>query len=320
MKITILQPQIIQGLGNRSNQEDSVFPKQDEATGNDRLFVLCDGMGGHENGEVASQLVCGVLPEYIRAHWHGGFFPDGLLQDALNEVNSRINEYPSESIRKMGTTLTFLCIHQGGVLMAHIGDSRIYHIRPSEHLIIYKSRDHSLAYDLYMAGEIEYEDIATYKKNVITRAIMPGQENPYKADIAHTTDVKPGDYFLLCSDGLLENMSDVELVNLLRSDLDNDQKREQLIENSKDNKDNHSAILLQISKVAKDEEDLSYINDETTNRSNAIVFEKKISEFGSNKLSSIISQSPQKPLYKILLWILAVIVLLILIIKFYRYG
>lgn len=316
MKITILQPQVIQELGNRSNQEDSVFPKQDEAAENDRLFVLCDGMGGHENGEVASQLVCDVLPEYIRAHWNGGCFPDGLLQDALNEVNSRINEYPSESIRKMGTTLTFLCIHQGGVLMAHIGDSRIYHIRPSEHLIIYKSRDHSLAYDLYMAGEIKYEELATYKKNVITRAIMPGQEKPYKADIAHTTDVKPGDYFLLCSDGLLENMSDEELINLLCSDLGNDQKREHLIEKSKDNKDNHSAILVQISEVAKTEEE-SYINDETTNRSNAIVFEKKISEFGSNKLSSILSQSPQKPLYKILLWILAVIVLLILIITFY---
>ena len=314
MKITILQPQVIQELGNRSNQEDSVFPKQDEAAENDRLFVLCDGMGGHENGEVASQLVCDVLPEYIRVHWDGGSFPDGLLQDALNEVNSRINEYPSESIRKMGTTLTFLCIHQGGVLMAHIGDSRIYHIRPSEHLIIYKSRDHSLAYDLYMAGEIKYEELATYKKNVITRAIMPGQEKPFKADIAHTTDVKPGDYFLLCSDGLLENMSDEELVNLLCSDLNNDQKRELLIENSKDNKDNHSAILVQISEVAKTEEE-SYINDETTNRSNAIVFEKKISEFGSNKQSSINPQSPQKPLYTILLWILAVIVLLMLIIQ-----
>jgi len=314
MKITILQPQVIQELGNRSNQEDSVFPKQGEATENDRLFVLCDGMGGHENGEVASQLVCDVLPEYIRAHWNGGCFPDGLLQDALNEVNSRINEYPSESIRKMGTTLTFLCIHQGGVFMAHIGDSRIYHIRPSEHLIIYKSRDHSLAYDLYMAGEIKYEELATYKKNVITRAIMPGQEKPFKADIAHTTDVKPGDYFLLCSDGLLENMSDEELINLLCSDLGNEQKREHLIEKSKDNKDNHSAILVQISEVAKTEEE-SYINDETTNRSNAIVFEKKISEFGSNKQSSINPQSPQKPLYTILLWILAVIVLLILIIQ-----
>ena len=314
MKITILQPQVIQELGNRSNQEDSVFPKQGEATENDRLFVLCDGMGGHENGEVASQLVCDVLPEYIRAHWNGGCFPDGLLQDALNEVNSRINEYPSESIRKMGTTLTFLCIHQGGVFMAHIGDSRIYHIRPSEHLIIYKSRDHSLAYDLYMAGEIKYEELATYKKNVITRAIMPGQEKPFKADIAHTTDVKPGDYFLLCSDGLLENMSDEELINLLCSDLGNEQKREHLIEKSKDNKDNHSAILVQISEVAKTEEE-SYINDETTNRSNAIVFEKKISEFGSNKQSSINPQSPQKPLYTILLWILAVIVLLMLIIQ-----
>lgn len=314
MKISILQPQVIHELGNRSNQEDSVFPTKDEASEESRFFILCDGMGGHENGEVASQLVCQVLSEFINQNWNGGVLSDDLFQTALDEVFRKINEFDNDSFHKMGTTLTFLCLHQGGALMAHIGDSRIYHIRPSEHLILYKSRDHSLAYDLYMAGEIKYEELATYKKNVITRAIMPGQEKPFKADIAHTTDVKPGDYFLLCSDGLLENMSDEELVNLLCSDLNNDQKRELLIENSKDNKDNHSAILVQISEVAKTEEE-SYINDEITNRSNAIVFEKKISEFGSNKQSSINPQSPQKPLYTILLWILAVIVLLILIIQ-----
>lgn len=315
MKISILQPQVIHELGNRSNQEDSVFPTKDEASEESRFFILCDGMGGHENGEVASQLVCQVLSEFINQNWNGGVLSDDLFQTALDEVFRKINEFDNDSFHKMGTTLTFLCLHQGGALMAHIGDSRIYHIRPSEHLILYKSRDHSLAYDLYMAGEIKYEELATYKKNFITRAIMPGQEKPFKADIAHTTDVKPGDYFLLCSDGLLENMSDEELINLLCSDLGNEQKREQLIENSKDNKDNHTAILLQISEFAKDEEDLSYINDETTNTSNAIVLEKMMSEMGNNKQASVIFQSPKKSLYQILLWILALIVLLMLIIK-----
>lgn len=278
MKITIKCPQVIQELGNRSNQEDSVYPKLNEATLEDRVFVLCDGMGGHENGEVASQLVCDVLPAYIKAHWDGGQFSDGLFQDALDEVYNRINDYQSDSLRRMGTTMTFLCIHKGGITMAHIGDSRIYHIRPSEHHIMYKSRDHSLAYDMFQAGEISYEDLTTHKKNVITRAVMPGQDTPFKADIAHAADVKPGDYFMLCSDGMLEQMTDEELTDLLSADWSNEQKREQLKERTKENKDNHSAVIIQISDVEAEMGDELLVDDESQAACNAILLERQVRE------------------------------------------
>lgn len=276
MKISLLQPQVIQELGCRSNQEDSIFPKLNETISEDRLFVLCDGMGGHENGEVASQLVCQVLPEYIKKNWDGGIFTDELFYSALDEVFQKINEYDSDSFRKMGTTLTFLCLHKGGVMMAHIGDSRIYHIRPSEHLIIYKSRDHSLAYDLFLAGEISYDELTTYKKNVITRAIMPNMGESFKADIAHATDIKPGDYFLLCSDGMLEEMNDKELVDLLSEDTTDEIKRKTLIEKTKHNKDNHSAILVHISDVEVEDNDDYCLSDETVTNSNAILLEKEM--------------------------------------------
>lgn len=312
MKISILQPQVIHELGNRSNQEDSVFPTKDEASEESRFFILCDGMGGHENGEVASQLVCQVLSEFINQNWNGSVLSDDLFQTALDEVFRKINEFDNDSFRKMGTTLTFLCLHQGGALMAHIGDSRIYHIRPSEHLILYKSRDHSLAYDLFMAEEISYEELSTYKKNVITRAIMPGQGSPFKADIAYSTDVQPGDYFMLCSDGILEEMRDCELVDLLCSDLTNEQKRERLIERTNGNQDNHSAILIQISDVEKEERDNTYINDESTTMSNAVIFEKKMLKREDVHPADILTSS--KTNYKGILLILLIVISLLLLI------
>lgn len=269
---------IISELGNRSNQEDAVYPIQGKSSVSDRLFILCDGMGGHDDGEVASQLVCKTLSTYIIKNLKEGVLTDSILNDAIGETFDKINRFESNSLKKMGTTLTLLCLHQGGATMAHIGDSRIYHIRPSEHRILYKSRDHSLAYDLYLAGEISLDEVENYKKNVITRAIMPGLNRRPKTDIVHTTDLQKDDYFLLCSDGLLEQMSDDELLAILCSNDSNDKKRNILIDKTAGNKDNHSAIVVQLSDIVKDSHQDSYLHDEHINKSNAILLEQ-----GQNK-------------------------------------
>ena len=315
MKITIRQPQIIHELGSRSNQEDSVYPSVDKASGENRIFILCDGMGGHENGEVASQLVCQVLSDHIEKNWDEGVISDEIFYTALDEVFLKINEYDSDSFRKMGTTLTFLCLHQGGALMAHIGDSRIYHIRPSEHFILYKSRDHSLAYDLFMAEEISYDELSTYKKNIITRAIMPGMDRQPKADLVHSTDIQDGDYFFLCSDGMLEQMNDDELLDILCSDMSDEKKREILIEKTKENKDNHSAFILQIENVVEDDQDFSYANDESTSRSNAILLEKTPIGLKKESHHSHSIESPKSSLLNTIILIVILFAVLILIIK-----
>lgn len=273
MHISIFQPQIIQELGYRDTQEDALYPKVGMATTNSRLFILCDGMGGHENGEIASQLVCDILPESINKRWDGNSFSDEALQQALLDVKNSIDEYDSDSFRKMGTTMTLLCLHRNGVTMAHIGDSRIYHIRPSEHRILYKSRDHSVAYELFMAGEIAREELDTYKRNLITRAITPGQNGLPKADVAHTTDIESGDYFLLCSDGILEQMDDMELLDLFCLDSSDEQIRKELIQKTCENKDNHSAIFFQIESIAQENSDTLAPNDEQTSNSNAMIWE-----------------------------------------------
>lgn len=280
MKIEILPPQGINELGSRQNQEDSLFPPAGSTTANDRLFIVCDGMGGHDHGEVASQLVCDVLPEYLRKHWTSGdTLTDDVLQDALDEVFRRINALDDGSARQMGTTLTLLALHRGGITMAHVGDSRIYHLRPAEGRILYKSRDHSLAYDLFLAGELTFDEMANYgKKNVITRAIMPGMERQPKMDIAHTTDIQPGDYFLLCSDGLLERLSDQQLLALLSANKSDEAKRNQLITDTQQNADNHSAWLIQIKSVISEENDEQLKNDEATVRCNAMLYETDMTE------------------------------------------
>ena len=277
MKISIQQPLSIYELGSRQNQEDCLYPLQGEATTADRLFLLCDGMGGHEHGEVASQLVCSVLSDYLQAHWQTTEpLSDETLREALDETFRRINTLDDGSLRKMGTTLTLLCLHPGGATMAHLGDSRIYHLRPRDRRLLYKSRDHSLVYDLFMAGEITRDEMNSYpRKNVITRAIMPGMERQPKMDIAHTTDLQPGDYFFLCSDGILERMSDAELLALLAASKDNAATRQQLIEVTRDNADNHSAWLIQIADVESEADDDRQPNNEATARCNALLLERQ---------------------------------------------
>lgn len=278
MKLSIAPPLSIWEQGNRKNQEDAIYPRIGEATVDDKVFILCDGMGGHERGEVASNLVCDVLSSYIHDHWDGVGFTDSLLLDALNATMNELDKLNDDSDRRPGTTLTLLIFHVGGVFAAHIGDSRIYHIRPKRHIVLYKSRDHSLVYDMLASGEITVRDMENYsKKNVITRALMPGLERRPKPSIVHIADVQPGDYFYMCSDGMLEKMSDRELVKLLAKNTTDVKKYRRLVELTKNNKDNHSAHLIFITDVVREPMDEQLKNDEKESLSNALNLEKSAS-------------------------------------------
>ena len=244
----VLNPLAIYELGQRSNQEDSIFPVSGEVTAEDRLFIVCDGMGGHESGEVASQTVCQTMSEYILSQTSPeGAFTDEQFNEALNAAYDSLDQKDNGAAKKMGTTMTLLKFHSGGCLLAHIGDSRIDHIRPSERYIFH-TRDHSLINDLYDIGEITLEEMKTSKqKNVITRAMQPNLERRPKADIKHITDIRPGDYFFMCSDGMLEETDDSDLLNILSDpDTTDDEKIQILTKVSENNRDNHSAFLIHI--------------------------------------------------------------------------
>lgn len=318
MKIELFPPLSIFEIGQRANQEDAI------AQWDNRLFVLCDGMGGHEKGEVASQTACQSLVNWFGEYIKDDTFTDDQLREALEYAYTELDKYDDGSLKKMGTTLTLLYIHNKGVTAAHIGDSRIYHVRPGVG-VLYQSRDHSLVFDLFQAGEISYEEMATHpQKNIITRAMTPGEGNRTHPDIIHITDVQPGDYFYSCSDGMLEQMSNNELVTIFSSNTTDEEKRQLLINVTVQNKDNHSAWLIRVKEVVKENADEALINEEPTARCNAINFmPKKVQEAVEEDVTEVqealeddvvvVSETPKQIIRKkvsLLHLILALIVLL----------
>lgn len=265
MKFKQLIPFSIHELGQRDNQEDSMYPAFSTATQEDRLFIICDGMGGHENGEVASNAVCTAMAEYVKNNTNPDEpFTDEQFQEALKKGFEALDNAQVGGAKSPGTTLTFLYFHKGGTTVAHIGDSRIYHVRPATKEILYKTRDHSVVFDLYLAGEINEEDILTHpQKNIITRAMLKGQEEKPKADIVHISNIKLGDYFYLCTDGMLEQMSDSQLLDILcDSDISDDEKIDTLIRDTQQNRDNHTAYLIKVGPIESEFGDENLVDDE----------------------------------------------------------
>lgn len=270
MKISLFPPLSIHEIGQRTNQEDTI------AQWDNRLFVLCDGMGGHEKGEVASQTICQSLVKWFENNIKDDTFSDDQFYAALAQAYSELDRFDSVSLRKMGTTLTLLYIHSEGITAAHMGDSRIYHIRPNVG-ILYQSRDHSLVFDLFQSGEISYDEMKSFaQKNIVTRAMTPGKDNRMRPDVIHITDIKPGDYFYMCSDGMLERMTNDELAALLSSEASDDEELLQLIAATSNNQDNHSAWLIHVKNVIQENRDEQLINEESTAQCNALnIFQRR---------------------------------------------
>lgn len=253
--ITIRKPLCFSEIGRKDNQEDYLFPTNaDEST---RVFILCDGMGGHDNGEVASRTAGNALGEYLSSCKEVDIptFETGLgkAYDALDAIDTN-------SIKKPGTTMTCLCLNEDSYLVAHIGDSRIYHIRPSLYNqdskrggILYQSSDHSLVNDLLKAGELTEEEARDFpQKNIITRAMQPHLSKRYKADIYLFDDIKEGDYFFLCCDGILEQLSNEMLCEILAdASLDDAEKLAKIKAVCDGNtRDNYTCWLVPIDKVS----------------------------------------------------------------------
>jgi len=256
-----IQVSSIYELGSRDNQEDSLYPPKGKESASDRVFILCDGMGGHESGEVASGAVCEAMGSSVMSIKNGtgeDAFSDADFRDALSAGLSALDARDNGAEKKMGTTMTFLKLHDEGATVAHIGDSRVYHIRPGADAekteILFETVDHSLVNDLIRIGELTPEEAKrSRQKNIITRAMQPNMERPPKADIYHTVDILPGDYFYMCSDGMLEEMEDSN-IRFIFSERGGDDaaKVRMLTKVTKDNKDNHSAFIIHILEV-KDE-------------------------------------------------------------------
>lgn len=241
------------------HQEDSIYPPYETDASASRLFMVCDGMGGHDAGEVASQTVCDAISQSILndGHDNEGVFTKMDLINALDEAYTALDKKDNGAEKKMGTTLAFLKLHNDGATIAHIGDSRVYYIRPGKTEkgteILFMTEDHSLVNSLVKAGEMTHEEARHSKqKNIITRAMQPGVDR-CEADIALITDIQPGDYFYLCSDGMLEQdeMEDgTVLKRIFSHEIPSDEEKVKILKGATDNNsDNHSAYIIHILEV-----------------------------------------------------------------------
>ncbi|QQS28618.1 MAG: serine/threonine-protein phosphatase [Sphingobacteriales bacterium] len=254
MSIILHPPVFLHEKGKRKNNQDAIYPVAEAATALDRLFMVCDGVGGASKGEVASRMVCDLFHAYFNEHGTS-HVDEKFIANALKFAEEKLTEYTSadEEANNMSTTLTLLYFDdiQNKALVSWCGDSRIYHIRNGE--VIFVSEDHSLVQELVKRGELTMEEAQTHpQKNIILRAIS-GTDAPTKADVVEITDVQANDYFLLCSDGILEGVDQRLLLTLLNnSNADINKVREHIytlcLENSRDN---FSMYLIQVQEVTK---------------------------------------------------------------------
>lgn len=252
--IKIRKPLCFSEIGRKDNQEDYLFPAVADV--DSRVFILCDGMGGHDNGEVASMTAGSTLGEFLTSC---SKIDIPTFEAGLEKAYDALDSIDTNSAKKPGTTMVSLCLNEDDYLVAHIGDSRIYHIRPSLYNpetkrggILYQSSDHSLVNDLLKAGEIDEEEARTFpQKNVITRAMQPHLQKRYKADIYMFDDIQGGDYFFLCSDGILEQLSNDHLCEILASEKLTDEEKIAKIKSVCDGntRDNYTCWLIPVDKV-----------------------------------------------------------------------
>ena len=266
MNISLHLPQAIYEIGSRQQQEDTIYPAAGTATVGSRVFIICDGLGGHEQGEVASAAVCQGMSAAAEALLDSeGQMSDEQFQQVLACGYDTLDQADTEHEGKMGTTMTFLSFGRHGCLAAHIGDSRIYHLRPSDAdwPVRYRSRDDSLVQLLYENGELSYYEMATSpRRNIIMKVMQPYKRIRTEATLVHITDVRVGDYFYLCSDGMLERMDDEELLQLLRESRSCEEAAVELTRRTAQNSDNHSAYLIEIKDVELEPGDEHLVDDE----------------------------------------------------------
>lgn len=256
MAFRIYDPVFLHEIGKRANNEDMIYPFDGSATKEDRLFLVCDGVGGANKGEVASMMVCELFQAYFQEN-DLQHVTKSDLEDALRFVEEKMYEYTLEhpECAGMASTLTLLHLNdeQNIATLAWVGDSRIYHIRAGE--ILYETEDHSLVNELLKRGEITAEEAKVHpQRNVILRAIS-GSDNPSQISVHQIEEIEAGDFFLLCSDGILESVDERILVTLLPKKEVNLQKVRDKIKELclQYSHDNNSMYLLQMEDVIEDD-------------------------------------------------------------------
>ena len=234
------------GLVRRQNQ-DAYGVDINKVTGQ-VICVVCDGMGGPAGGDVASHIAVNAFLQTVKDNLRPVMEPEQIREVcsyAANVANTAIRkevEARSE-YRGMGTTLVSAVSYEDGVVVSNVGDSRAYLIQSDR--IRRVSKDHSLVEHLVERGDITEAEARTHpQRNYITRALGPEESTLCDGFIV---PMKTGDFILLCTDGLVETVTDQQMYDEVRHAQDMDQCLQRLLGISKSNgaADNVTAVLMQ---------------------------------------------------------------------------
>jgi protein phosphatase len=228
----------------RRDNEDSAFARSP-------LFVVADGMGGAQAGEVASRMAIEAFQRELSSQGS----PEERLADRAQDANRQIYDISrSEHERAgMGTTLTAVYLDEAAIAVAHVGDSRAYLFRDGE--LRRLTRDHSLVEELLERGKLTEEEAAEHpQRSIITRAL--GVDPQVEVD-TRTYPARAGDVVLLCSDGLTSMISEGRIAAILGEETDLDRAGERLIEdaNAAGGRDNITVVLFRLEDAGGSEGD-----------------------------------------------------------------
>ena len=222
----------------REQNEDAIYC--DDQTG---VYIVADGMGGHQAGEVASRE---AIRTFLAAYEEGKKeeVTDRIISSMAKANEAVFQESLQEETRQgMGTTFTCAVVQGNRAVFGHVGDSRAYLYRKGTLRQI--TRDHSYVMEMVKQGKLTLEEAAVHpQRNVITRAI--GTKEPMGSDL-YMEEIKSGDRILLCSDGLTSMVDDAAIATILEEEQPVEQSARALAKTANENggKDNISVILIQ---------------------------------------------------------------------------
>lgn len=235
------------GLVRKDNQD--AYATAHFAESGYTVAVVCDGMGGVKGGRLASRIAVETYLAQTKNILRSGMTPAQLTlassyavaiaNDAVYTKAQEAKEYHG-----MGTTLVSAICHEGGAVISNVGDSRAYHITADGIRRI--TRDHSLVEELVRRGDITEEEARVHpNRNVITRALGP--EKNEECD-CFRCELKAGEYLLLCTDGLINTVSEQEMLYEVIHNEDEESCFDRMLAISKSRgaADNVTAVLLKI--------------------------------------------------------------------------
>lgn len=247
-------PLSIHEKGGRPHFEDYILPELGKIEENDQIFIVSDGTGSGKLSVTAAELVAQNFAEYFEILPPGGEVDEPYMDRALEWVEESLSTYIQGNSSSRGMTASVALLHFGEKLatLAWVGDSRIYYF-DSKRKKLSATEDHSVVNDLIQRGKITPEEASTHKdRHRLLRAIQ-GSESPTRIDTKFIPikNLHPGDFFLICNDGLLESLNDSDLLTIFTNLSDPIAIQAEIRRRCAKNRDNYSCHLLPVASIDK---------------------------------------------------------------------